>query len=128
LSRSTGGWQWVAWALCAFGFVVPLLALLLRSVKRNIAVLVRVAWLLLAMQFVYAYYLVMPAFPQTRIGEHWMDFVMPVGLGGVWLAWFLWQFRRQSVLPQADFNQNETLRLRSEYQQQVLAEEVLAHG
>jgi hypothetical protein len=128
LARATGGWQWVAWALCGFGFVVPLTALLLRRVKRDLTAVARVAGLILFAQLVYAYYLVMPAFGHTSIGEHWMDFVMPIGLGGVWLSCFLWQLGRDGVLPQADFNQNEAVRLRDEHQRQLVAEEALAHG
>ncbi len=126
--RSRGGWEWVAWALFLLHFAVPFFLLLQRTVKRNPATLAGVAALLLFMQLVFSDYQVLPAFPGTTLAQHWMDFVMPFGLGGIWLAYFLWQLGRRPLLPDRDLNQDHALRLRREDLERAEREAVLSHG
>jgi hypothetical protein len=38
-----------------------------------------------------------------------MDFLMPVGLGGIWLAAFLWQLAQRPLLPAGDPELEEAL-------------------
>ncbi len=99
LPRSSGGWQWVAWALLVFHFIIPFFLLLLRDLKQHLPTLAKVAGLLAAAQLVYVYYLVMPSFPDTSLSEHWMDFLTPFGLGGLWLWCFLRELQRRPLLP-----------------------------
>jgi hypothetical protein len=112
IARSEGGWQYVQWALAVFGFAVPFFLLLLRDVKRDAPTLAWVAGLVLFMQVVFTYYLVMPAFPGTTIARHWMDFLTPLGLGGLWLAYFLWELPRRPLLPRHDDNEKSALHYR----------------
>ena len=35
-----------------------------------------------------------------------MDFLMPFGVGGIWLAYFLWQLQRRPLVPLHDPNWN----------------------
>jgi hypothetical protein len=128
LARSRGGWQWVAWALFILHFAVPFFLLLMRDVKRNPAALGAGAGLILFMQLVYTYYQVLPAFPDTRIGQHWMDFLTPVGVGGVWLASFLWQLQRSPVLPRHDLSQEAATHLRAIDVEEAAREERIRHG
>jgi hypothetical protein len=102
--RLHDGWQYVAWALVVFGFFIPFFLLLMRDVKRNPASLAWVAALLLLMQLAFMYYQVQPSFRNTTLADHWMDFLAPVGLGGIWLAYFFWQLRGSTVLPRHDVN------------------------
>ena len=113
MPRSRGGWYWVCWALGILGFGVPFFLLLMRSVKSRPTILVRVAGVVLFMQLVFAFYLVVPVFPAPSLTEHWMEFVTPFGVGGVWLAWFLDRLRRQPVLPPNDLNRESALHLRN---------------
>jgi hypothetical protein len=126
--RSRGGWEWVAWALFVLHFAVPFFLLLQRNVKRDPVSLACVAGLILFMQLVFSDYQVLPAFPGTTLPEHWMDFVMPFGLGGVWLGYFLWQLGRRPLLPGHDLNQEHALRLRREDLERAEREAVLSHG
>jgi hypothetical protein len=127
-NRSRDGWEWVAWALFLLHFAVPFFLLLQRTVKRNPATLAGVAGLLLFMQLVFSDYQVLPAFTGTTLAQHWMDFVMPFGLGGLWLAYFLWQLGRRPLLPGHDLNQEHALRLRREDLERAEREAVLSHG
>ena len=45
---------------------------------------------------------VLPAFPGTPLYEHWMDVLAPLGVGGIWLASYLWLLKRRPLLPAHD--------------------------
>ncbi len=112
LPRTRDGWQWVALALCVFGFAVPFFCLLMRHIKRDAHAMAQVAGLILFMQLVFTDYQVLPVFLGTALVDHWMDFVLPVGIGGIWLAYFLWQLADTPLLPRHDINQEEAAHLR----------------
>ncbi len=122
LPRTRGGWYWVAWLLVLLHFAVPFFLLLSRDVKRNPRALAALAGLLLAMHLVFLYYEVLPAFPMEGILDHWMDFLMPFGLGGLWLANYAWDLRRGPALPLHDANRAAAVHLRE------LDADLLAHG
>jgi hypothetical protein len=128
LDRSQGGWEWVAWALFLLHFVVPFFLLLMRSIKRNPLTLAAVAGLMLFMQLVFMDWQVLPAFPGTSLAEHWMDFLMPLGLGGIWFAYYLWQLERRPLLPLHDPNQDHALHLREENLELSAREAAMNHG
>jgi hypothetical protein len=128
LPRSRGGWEWVAWALFVFGFAVPFFLLLMRDIKRNAAALAAVAGLVLFMQLVFTNFQVLPAFPDTYLAEHWMDFLTPFGVGGIWLAYFLWQLKRSPVLPRHDLNQASAVHLHRLDLEEAAREEEVHHG
>jgi hypothetical protein len=128
LPRSQGGWQWVAGALFLFHFAVPFFLLLMRDVKRNPRSLAQVAGLILVMHLVYQFFQVLPAFPGESWTEHWMDFVTPIGIGGVWLAYFLWQLQRYPALPRHDENRNEAAHLHQHESEMAAREEGIRHG
>jgi hypothetical protein len=128
VERSSRGWQGVAWALFIFHFTIPFFLLLMRDVKRNPQTLAAVAGLILFMQLVFMYYQVMPAFPDTTLGEHWMDFLTPFGVGGIWLAYFLWELKRTPLLPRHDLNQQSAVHLHQLDVEEAAREEQLHHG
>jgi hypothetical protein len=124
--RSRDGWQWVGGALLFGNFVIPFLLLLLRPIKENLKALARVAGLLLCMQLVFAYYQIMPAFDAPSLAEHWMDFLMPIGLGGIWFAYFLFQLQGRPLLTANDPSQESALHLRSLDDEEIELEKSLA--
>jgi hypothetical protein len=32
----------------------------------------------------------------------WMDFVAPIAVGGLWLAWFFWEIQNRPLVPVND--------------------------
>jgi hypothetical protein len=105
LRRSQNGWQWVAGALALFQFALPFMLLLMRDVKRNRHILMRVAALVLVMRAVDLYWLIMPAQPGVDVSPlmpSWTDIVAPIGIGGIWLASFLGQLQQRALLPTYD--------------------------
>jgi len=102
VSRLRGGWGWVAIALVIFHFAVPFALLLMRGVKRRADRLFRVCLLMIAIRLVDVYWITEPAFYGQRIQVHWIDFVTPVAVGGLWLAVFFGQLKLQPLLPLQD--------------------------
>jgi hypothetical protein len=128
LPRISDGWEWVAWALIVLHFAVPFFLLLMRDIKGNPPTLAAVAGLILFMQLVYGYYQIMPSFGPTHISEHWMDFLTPLGIGGIWLAYFLWQLKQYPLLPRHDLNQEEAAHLHRRDREEATREEMIHHG
>ena len=102
LDRLRGGWQYVALALVIGHFALPFALLLSRDLKRNFKLLAGIAVFVLFMRMVDLYWLVAPAFRQGRFGLSWMDFAAPIGLGGIWLAYFLIQLGERPLMPLND--------------------------
>ena len=128
LPRVRGGWQGVAWALFLVQFAVPLFLLLMRAVKADSRTLVGVASLVLFMQLVFVYYLVIPPFNAPSLGQHWMDFLTPIAVGGIWLAYFLDRFRRRPVLAPNDPNRESAFHLRHLDEEDVERAHALVHS
>jgi hypothetical protein len=99
LHRAHGGWNWVAVALVVLHFAVPFVLLLSRQITRRTRPLATVAAVLFGIHLVDAFWLVMPSFFPGRLHVHWLDMVIPMAMGGFWLATFLWQLQRRSLLP-----------------------------
>lgn len=104
LHRSGQGWQTLALGLIVFHFCVPFLLLLSRKTKRSAHVLAAVAMLLMMMRFVDLYWFIGPAFHRDGLAVHWMDFVTPIALGGLWLAWFIRQLKGRPLVSLQDVN------------------------
>jgi hypothetical protein len=128
LPRARGGWQGVAWALFLVQFGGPLFLLQMRGIKSNPRWFLRVAAVTLFMQLVYVYYLIIPAFDAPSLLEHWMEFLTPIGVGGIWLAYFLDRFRRRPVLCVNDPNRESALHLRHLDEEDLERERLLAFG
>jgi hypothetical protein len=99
LERLKGGWQYVALLLVVGHFALPFALLLSRDLKRNFKLLASVAVFILFMRFVDIYWLVTPDFDKGAFHLSWLDFSAPIGIGGVWLAYFLYQLEKRSLLP-----------------------------
>jgi hypothetical protein len=102
LSRSRGGWAWVALALIIFHFAVPFLLLLSRFVKRRAQILGWVAAGLIVMSVVDMFWLTVPAFERAGPEFHLMDWLAILGIGGLWMWRFAAQLKGQPLLPLHD--------------------------
>ncbi len=95
LARLEGGWNWVPLALIFFHVIVPFVLLLSGQVKRNPRRLAGVALLILIADLLHLYWLVAPTYSAAQFTVHWLDLVMPIFLGALWLGAFVWRLRRQ---------------------------------
>ncbi len=109
LERLRGGWQYVGLALVLGHFALPFALLLSRDLKRDFNFLAAIAVFILFMRYVDLYWLVAPDFLKGSLGVSWMDFTAPVGLGGVWLAYFLLQLEKLPLMPLGDPHLEEAL-------------------
>jgi hypothetical protein len=112
LRRRSNGWQWLAVLVVAFQFVVPFALLLSKDLKRDARALARVACLLLCSGYVNLLWMIAPAWRAeghwlrgvnvVLPGVHWLDVAAPIGVGGLWMAWFFYGLGRAPLLPGHD--------------------------
>jgi hypothetical protein len=102
VTRLAGGWGGVAVILLIFHFFVPFFYLLMRPLKRNLQHLSVVAGYMVVLTLVDVYWLVVPAFQKIGPHVHLLDVLGVLGIGGIWLAAFLWQLKKWPLLPLHD--------------------------
>jgi len=102
LHRSTGSWIWIVAALALFHFFLPFFLLLFRTVKRNADLLAWIAGAVLVMHLINVFWLIVPSFYPRGIHISWLDFAAPLGIGGLWVALFLFRLKQSPLLPQND--------------------------
>jgi hypothetical protein len=100
--RLQTSWKWVGLAMLVLQFALPFVLLLSRDLKRNARTLVVVAVAIIIMRFVDLIWMTGPEFHEGAFWIHWMDVVMPIGLGGLWLAFFAHQLKARPLLPIGD--------------------------
>jgi hypothetical protein len=97
LHRSSHGWQVLALTLIGSHFFLPFALLLSRKFKRAPRLLARVAALLLVARLLDLAWVIIPAFHPEGIALSWMDLVVPIALGGLWMWLFLGNLERQRL-------------------------------
>lgn len=103
LHRTRGTWGAIALTIITLHFAAPFLFLLSRSLKRDPRKLVIVALLILVMRYVDLMWMLVPAFNAEQRHFGLLDVVMSIvsalALGGLWLAMFIWQLNKRSLIP-----------------------------
>jgi hypothetical protein len=102
VKRLVGGWQFFYLALVLFHFALPFVLLLSRSLKRSGSKLAKVVALILVMRFMDLYLQILPTGHHPELHPHWMDLLALVGVGGIWLGFFVRQLLARPVLPLRD--------------------------
>jgi hypothetical protein len=100
--RFSGGWGYIAWTIAIFHFFVPFFLLLLRFVKKNPTRLRTLALWIILMKILDVFWIVEPAFRQRGLEVSWTDPAALIGVGGVWLAVFIWNLKSRPLLPARD--------------------------
>jgi hypothetical protein len=95
MRRLNGGWGYVGLFIVIFHFAVPFAILLSRPFKRNIRKLVWLAAWMMLMRYIDLYWVIEPNFSKT-FAFTIADVVVPIAIGGFWLAYF---FRNLGALP-----------------------------
>jgi hypothetical protein len=108
LARLNGGWGYIGLILALFHFVVPFVILLSRPFKRDIRKLVWLAVWLMLMRYVDLFWIIEPNFSKT-LSLTWADVVVPIAIGGFWLAHFFHNLDALPLLPAYDPSANEVL-------------------
>jgi hypothetical protein len=98
VKRLGEGWQTIALMLVLFHFALPFLVLLSRDVKRKIERLSTLAIGMLFMRYLDLFWVVRPSWGGPP-HFHWLDLTTSAGIGGIWIAAFLWQLKVRPLLP-----------------------------
>jgi len=101
LRRLSYGWGWMGLFLALFHFCVPFAILLSRPFKRNIRQLVWLAVWLIFMRYVDLFWIIQPNFSKGFTVTI-ADIVVPIAIGGLWLAYFFRNLSRWPLLPAYD--------------------------
>lgn len=102
LTRAEGGWGIVAVILVFLSFAIPSYLLLMRPIKRRVETLSVLCGFLIVVNFVDVYWMVVPAFEKSGPRFYLLDFLLPVGMGGIWVAAFVRQLKSRPLLPLHD--------------------------
>jgi hypothetical protein len=100
-TRLYGGWGVVAVVILIFHFFVPFFLLLSQDVKRNAKILPKIALWLIFMRLVDLFWMTRPEFTSSAVPS-WLDLVLPLGLGGLWLGFFAFNLKQCPLLPLGD--------------------------
>jgi hypothetical protein len=108
LRRLNGGWGYIGLALAFLGFVLPFVFLLSRPFKRDIRRLVWLAVWIMFIRYLDLFWIIEPNYSSTfRITL--ADIVVPVAIGGFWLAYFFHNLGALPLLPIYDPSAVEVL-------------------
>jgi hypothetical protein len=102
LRRMQGIWGHIGLLLVIMNFALPFFLLLFRHVKRRKRSLLIVAVLVLLMRLVDMYWMVLPAFGGGNVRLTWMNVLLPLGMGGIWFGYFIFQLEQMPILPVND--------------------------
>ncbi len=100
-TRLYGEWGVVAVIILVFHFFVPFFLLLSQDVKRNAKLLPKIAVWLIFMRLVDLFWMTRPEFT-SRAVPTWLDIVLPLALGGLWLGFFAFNLKQLPLLPVGD--------------------------
>jgi hypothetical protein len=89
--RVTGAWEIPGISLMLFQFLLPFLLLLMKPIKRNPPLLMKIAVLIMLMRLVDIFWTIKPAFADHQLS--WMDPLIPIGIGGFFVAAFIWRLK-----------------------------------
>ena len=109
--RLYSGWEIIGLGLVIFHFAVPFLFLLSRPFKRNPRSLVKLAAWLFFMRFIDIFWYVEPSFHKTLTldWQYLLDLIVPIAIGGLWMAMFFRNLRSRPLLPVYDLHAQEFL-------------------
>ena len=102
VTRAQGGWAIVALVMIFLSFATPFYLLLMRPIKRSVQTLATLCGALIVINFLNVYWMVVPAFEKSGPRFYLLDLLLPMGMGGIWVATFLRQLKSRPLLPLHD--------------------------
>ena len=108
IKRLNGNWEYIGLFLAVFHFAIPFAILLSRGFKRDIRKLAWLAVWLMIMRYIDLFWIIEPNFSKTFTVTV-ADIVVPVAIGGFWLAYFFRNMGSLPLLPAYDPSAGEVL-------------------
>ena len=115
MRRLNGGWGYVGLFIVIFHFAVPFAILLSRPFKRNIRKLVWLAVWMMLMRYLDLFWVIEPNFSKTFTITI-ADIIVPVAIGGFWLAYFFRNLAALPLLPAYDPSAGEVIEAHPHHQ------------
>jgi hypothetical protein len=100
-TRLYGEWGVVAVIVVVFHFFVPFFLLLSQDLKRRAQIISKIAVWLILMRLVDLFWMTRPEFTSSAVPS-WLDLVLPIALGGLWLGFFAFNLKQCPLLPLGD--------------------------
>jgi hypothetical protein len=106
--RLGGSWKWLGVVLVVCHFAIPYFMLLSRDLKRNSRRIIWLAVWMMLMRYVDLYWLTGPELHGALGGDggpftiHWLDIVLWVAIGAIWLWFWAGELRKRPLLPLKD--------------------------
>ena len=104
IRRFSGGWGYVAWAISIFPLLRPCSSCcLMHFVKKKPTPAAHaVAVWMIVVRMLDIFWFVAPAFRQRGLEVYWTDIVAPIGIGGIWIAFFIRHLKARPLLASND--------------------------
>ena len=99
VARFVEPWKSVSLFLLFFGFFATLAILISRWVKRKRGALAIVSIWAFFVQLLYTFYVIIPAFERSGFVFKWLDLALFAGIGGIWLASYIFQLKSRPIVP-----------------------------
>jgi len=100
LRRGRGGWEYMAYVLMAFHWLLPFVVFLFREVKTSPPAMRAMAVLLLTLCATDVVWWIIPSIPHPEGGLHVpMAFAAILGVGGLWGLEYARQLGKRPILP-----------------------------
>jgi hypothetical protein len=99
LRRIATSWGWLGVALILVQFIIPFLLLLSRPLKRNIPALCSVVGIIIVMRWIDLAWIVWPSYYQKGFRLTWLMICVPLAMGCLWIAAFVWNLKNRPLLP-----------------------------
>src|SRR5215831_623229 len=113
-TRLYGEWGVVALIVVIFHFFVPFFLLLSQDLKRRAQILSKIAVWLILMRLVDLFWMTRPEFTSSAVPS-WLDLVLPIALGGLWLGFFAFNLKQCPLLPVGDPKLEEAIEQHHEH-------------
>ncbi len=101
LLRNSNGWQYFTPFLIVAHFFLPFALLLSASLKKQPGKLAAVCAYMLFMHYLDLFWQAAPTWYE-HLTYHWLDAATLIGIGGLWLWWFVIELKGKALLPVND--------------------------
>jgi len=109
--RWEGSWKYISLLLVFGQFLIPFLALMTRAGKRNFTFLKIISVWILVMHFFDLYWIIIPNFKAYEFYLSWIDLVIFLAVGGIFLVYFLYIYFKKALVPVNDPKLTESIKM-----------------
>ena len=113
LHRWEGTWKYVTMVTVFGHFIIPFILLMPRAVKRNLTALKYIAAWVMLMHWIDIFWLISPNIHHHGASLSWMDVTATLGIGGIFLWYFLNRYYAHPLVPVNDPRLDVSIRMKN---------------